>query len=90
MDNPIETKPEGIPLPKDRVFGIVDENDRLLYSTVKLNPLKTLRAAKKQGIPLKGKFLAELALKRRRKPGDVAGLSMEALRSREPYIGPMR
>ena len=75
---------------RDAIFGIM-VGDRLLYQTLRSNPKKALRFYDRMGRPgEKDAVLIQFSMRRLRKPGDVRGISLEALRRREPYIGPMR
>lgn len=75
---------------RDRVFGIILSSGEILFDTIKSNPAKALRAFRRLGVPPTQASLVEFSMKRKRQAGDVRGLTVEQLRKREPYIGPMR
>lgn len=86
----MDENPQTPQTPRDRIFGVVLGTGALLYQTLKSNPFKTLRAFKKLKIPTAGNLLVEFSMKRKRGPGDVRGLSIESMRKKDAYIGPMR
>ena len=75
---------------RDAIFGIMVK-DRLLYQTLRSNPKKTLRFYDRMGRPGEvDAVLIQVSMRRLRKAGDVRGLTLESIRRKEPYIGPMR